>query len=112
MYLSKDVTGALALCLALSLALSLPGGGSLAVRQPLVLFTVCTNQESSQPRGKELLCCQVAEAVSLILDLTCVASFLLHTNTGAKGLQHKMSYCTDEHFHFVPYSRYVSLQLT
>ena len=64
-YLSKDVTGALVLCIALSLALRLPGCFSIAGRQPFVLFTVCIDQESSYrwPRGRELLCCQVAEAV-------------------------------------------------
>ena len=46
-YLSKDVTGALVLCPALSLALKLPGGFSIAGRKPIVLFTVCINQESS-----------------------------------------------------------------
>ena len=46
-YVSKDVTGALVLCPALSIALRLLGGFSISGRKPSDLFSVYINWECS-----------------------------------------------------------------
>ena len=69
MYLSKDVTGALVLCPALSLALRLLGGSSISRRKPVVLLP-CT-----LPRRVARAIAQIFNALNFPLQSSCFTLF-------------------------------------